>query len=136
MNQHKTIILLVSSMLVVASGLLIAGCNQECVDGTACLCEDGSCDFVCESDSGGNCDFECTDGAECTASCPGGGCTMECESAESCALDCPGDSCTLNCTDTGVCTITSCGANCPLNCDGADTCNNSCDIMDACPTVP
>lgn len=136
MNQHKPLILIVCSMLVVASGLLIAGCNEECVDGTACLCDDGSCDFVCESDTGGNCDFECSDGAACTAECPGGNCTMVCDGAESCELDCPGDTCAVNCSDTAVCNITSCGTNCALTCGGAATCNSSCGLMEGCATVP
>jgi len=137
MTQRRTSLIVVATALcAMASGLLVGGCQPECVAGQACLCEGGSCDLVCEGDDGGGCDFECTDGADCTASCPGGGCTMECSGAASCALDCPGDSCTMNCTDTDTCNVDSCGANCPLNCGGAASCDNSCDIMSACPTTP
>lgn len=136
MKLREEIVVITVALGAIFTGALGAGCNPDCVDGKACVCEGGSCDYTCGGESQGGCDFECTDGASCTASCPGGGCTMECHGADSCALDCPGDSCTLSCEGTDSCQMESCETSCPLDCGGASFCSNSCDIMSACPTNP
>lgn len=131
----KTLIL--SLFCAVVMSLSFTACSSSnCAAGVACVCEGGSCQDECGGDTGGDCSFQCTDGAQCDNSCPAGGCGMNCTNAESCVLACPGGRCSLNCVGTAECRITECTGTCSLNCGGADTCMSSCDVTDGCSTTP
>ncbi len=119
------------------AGLLSVSCqdNTKCVGGKQCNCDADSCHTECESNSKGNCQFECA-GGTCSNVCDGGNCQMNCTS-EVCELDCAGGGCQLTCgSDTKECRITSCQTGCQLTCNGADVCESSCGVTGACQTTP
>ena len=142
-GDKMTMIKLTMAMISCSTLLLVMlGCpdgntpqEMDCVAGQACTCDSGSCTVDCPD---GDCSIECGEGTTCDATCDGGACAMECTDAVACTLDCAGDSCGLDCSgdETETCEITGCSSTCALDCGGAESCENSCDPIDACATAP
>ncbi len=125
---------------VLLSGALgaLGGCSEEdalapCVAGKACICQGEACALTCGG-NGAGCAMECSQGADCSLTCPGGNCSLECDGAASCQMNCPGGGCALECSDTNTCVTKGCSAGCATSCGGAATCESSCGLAQGCGT--